>query len=181
MMHRRSRKFLFFGFLILILLLSTRLLKVKYVEIIAFINKISGSMQSDSNFQTQETTKSETAAPWIPSFSHMYSCPICFGYGMCNEVLKGSVLFHGELTLAHNNKMLWKKGVLQTRRVLISSLVSEEWSKLDEFLCRNASQAVPCDLSAAIWKTALADEDLLSIQKFKHLNSLLEVPYTQLA
>lgn len=153
---------------------------MNYDEIMALISRVSYFSQSDT-FKTQEMLKPETAVPWIPSFSHMYSCPICFGYGMCNEITKGTVLFHGELTLAHNNKILWKKGVLQTQRVLISSLISEEWSKLDEFLCRNASQAVPCDLPSAIWKTALAEEDLLSIQKFKNLNSLLDVPHSQLA
>lgn len=153
--------------------------KIKYADIMYFINKMSSSTQSNTSIQ--ENTKPESAMPWAPSFSTMYSCPICFGYGMCNEVMKGSMLFHGELTLAHNSKILWKKGVLQTQRVLISSLISEEWSKLDEFLCRNASQAVPCDLSSAVWKTALAAEDLLSLQKFKNLNSLLEVPFSQLA
>lgn len=181
MLHRRSKKFLLLGFIIFLLLLSIRLWKIKYDEVLAFIYRLSDISLSNNSFKTREIMKPGTALPWMPSFSHMYSCPICFGYAMCSEVTKGSVLFHGELTLAHNSKILWKKGVLQTRRVLISSLISEEWSKLDEFLCRNASQAVPCDLSSAVWKTVLADEDLLSIHKFKNLNSLLEVPLTQLA
>lgn len=179
MAYRRSKKFLVIFALIIVLFLSSKIWTSKYDTIIAFIYKL--SEYSQPNLKTEENTKPETILPWAPSFSHMYSCPICFGYAMCNEVMKGSVLFHGELTLAHNTKILWKKGVLQTRRVLISSLISEEWNKFDEFLCRNASQAVPCDLSSAIWKTVFAVEDLLSLQKFRNLNSLLDVPLTQLA
>lgn len=178
MVYRRSKKFLLIGCLIIILFLSFQIWKIKTEKIVSFFYKSSESTMSNSLKMEQ---KSETAIQLSPSFSHIYSCPICFGYGMCNEVMKGSILFHGELTLAPNMKILWKKGVLQTRRVLISSLPSEEWNKLDESLCRNASQAVPCDLSSVIWKTVFAQEDLLSIQKFRNLNSLLDLPLTQLA
>lgn len=178
--YRRSRKFLLLVCFLTLVFLVLRVWYLKIDKFVELFNKLSGSSMSDSS-KSRNNIKTETAVSWAPSFSHMYSCPICFGYGMCNEVMKGSVLFHGELTLAHNTKILWKKGVLQTRRVLISSLTSEEWSKLDEFLCRNASEAVPCDLSSAIWKTVFGQEDLLSVQRFRSLNSLLDLPLTQLA
>ncbi|KAG8198635.1 hypothetical protein JTE90_026531 [Oedothorax gibbosus] len=100
---------------------------------------------------------------------------------MCNDIMKGSILYHGELSTPQNARIIWRKGVLQTRRVLISSLIADEWSKFDEFICRNASQSFPCDISSASWKTTLALENLLDMKKFRNLNFLLDIPVNQFA
>lgn len=134
-----------------------------------------------TSITSQEKNSPTTVVPLAPMFSHLYSCPVCFGYGMCNDVMKGSILFHGELSMSQNTRILWRKGVLQTRRVLISSLVADEWSKFDEFICRNASQPIPCDLSTASWKTILALENLLDMKTFRNLNILLDIPVSQFA
>ncbi|CAL1263451.1 unnamed protein product [Larinioides sclopetarius] len=164
------------------LFFGMKLLKTKLSNVIILIHQ--QPYFSESTFSSTEELDNhgkKTVAPWAPMFSHLYSCPVCFGYGMCNEVMKGSVLFHGELTLSQNSRIMWKKGVLQTRRVLISSLTADEWNKFDEFVCRNASHSIPCNLSAASWKTVLALENLLDLEKFKQLNSLLDIPVSQLA
>ncbi|GFR04396.1 tigger transposable element-derived protein 6 [Trichonephila clavata] len=159
-----------------------KLLKMKLSSVIFLINHQSYSYDSTlSNIEDVDNNGKKTAVPWAPMFSHLYSCPVCFGYGMCNEVMKSSVLFHGELTLSQNSRIMWKKGVLQTRRVLISSLTADEWNKFDEFICKNASHSIPCNLSAASWKTVLALENLLDLEQFKNLNALLDIPVSQFA
>ncbi|KAF8790030.1 hypothetical protein HNY73_005116 [Argiope bruennichi] len=159
-----------------------RLLKAKLSNVIMLIHQQPFFSESAvSSTEEFDDHGKRTIVPWAPMFSHLYSCPVCFGYGMCNEVMKGSVLFHGELTLSQNSRIMWKKGVLQTRRVLISSLTADEWNKFDEFICRNASHSIPCNLSAASWKTVLALENLLDLEKFKQLNSLLDISINQLA
>ncbi|GFV68552.1 tigger transposable element-derived protein 6 [Trichonephila clavipes] len=159
-----------------------KLLKMKLSSVFFLINHQSYSYDSTlSNIEDLDNNDKKTAVPWAPMFSHLYSCPVCFGYGMCNEVMKSSVLFHGELTLSQNSRIMWKKGVLQTRRVLISSLTADEWNKFDEFICKNASHSIPCNLSVASWKTVLALENLLDLEKFKNLNALLDIPVSQFA
>ncbi|XP_054721807.1 LOW QUALITY PROTEIN: uncharacterized protein LOC129231503 [Uloborus diversus] len=109
-------------------------------------------------------------------FRHAYYCPTCFGYSICRDFIKGSVLFYGDLPIAHNPRITWRKSVLELQRVVITSPSLEEWNKFDEFVCRNASMGVPCDISSAVWKTVLATENFLAIDNFRNLNALLDVP-----
>ncbi|KFM73486.1 hypothetical protein X975_10903, partial [Stegodyphus mimosarum] len=179
---RLSKKFFLLFSFFLIAFFGARILSNKFHTLLSFFHYLTFPSQLPvTTFVKEEHLVSGTATPWAPMFSHLYSCPVCFGYGMCNEVMKDSVLFHGELSMAHNTKIMWKKGVLRTQRILISSLVSEEWNKFDEFICRNASQTIPCDLSAAIWKTVFANSNLLSTENFRNLNALLDIPLSQLA
>ncbi|GFY60090.1 tigger transposable element-derived protein 6 [Trichonephila inaurata madagascariensis] len=180
--QRWPKKIVMIVFFFATILLGMKLLKMKLSSVIFLINHQSYSYDSTlSNIEDLDNNGKKTAVPWAPMFSHLYSCPVCFGYGMCNEVMKSSVLFHGELTLSQNSRIMWKKGVLQTRRVLISSLTADEWNKFDEFICKNASHSIPCNLSVASWKTVLALENLLDLEKFKNLNTLLDIPVSQFA
>ncbi|GFU54348.1 tigger transposable element-derived protein 6 [Nephila pilipes] len=180
--QRWPKKIIMLVFFFATILFGMKLLKMKLASVILLIHHQSYSSEPAlSNIGDVENNGKKTAVPWAPMFSHLYSCPVCFGYGMCNEVMKSSVLFHGELTMSQNSRIMWKKGVLQTRRVLISSLTADEWNKFDDFVCKNASHSIPCNLSAASWKTVLAMENLLDIEKFKNLNALLDIPVSQLA
>ncbi|XP_055930257.1 uncharacterized protein LOC129960713 isoform X2 [Argiope bruennichi] len=181
-LQRWPKKIIMLVFFFATLFFGMRLLKAKLSNVIMLIHQQPFFSESAvSSTEEFDDHGKRTIVPWAPMFSHLYSCPVCFGYGMCNEVMKGSVLFHGELTLSQNSRIMWKKGVLQTRRVLISSLTADEWNKFDEFICRNASHSIPCNLSAASWKTVLALENLLDLEKFKQLNSLLDISINQLA
>ncbi|GIY32460.1 tigger transposable element-derived protein 6 [Caerostris extrusa] len=71
-----------------------KLLKTKLSHVLLLIHQQSYFSQSTFNVESLDEHGQKTAIPWAPMFSHLYSCPVCFGYGMCNEVMKSSVLFH---------------------------------------------------------------------------------------
>ncbi|XP_015919300.1 divergent protein kinase domain 2A isoform X2 [Parasteatoda tepidariorum] len=179
LLYRWPKKAIIVIVIILSLMIGVKFLRHKILGVVSFIHGL--HPVSLPTLVAIKKQSERTTVDFAPLFSHLYSCPVCFGYGICNQVMKSSILFHGELVMPYNNRIVWKKGVLHTQRVLISSLVAEEWNRFDEFICRNASYSVPCDIPAAIWKTSLALDNLLKPDNFKNLNILLDIPFNQFA
>lgn len=121
----------------------------------------------------KKSFEKETVFVQATKFSQ-HSCPACFGSRMCSEIDAESMMLNGHLPNTHQNRISWKKGSLASEKVLISSPVFDEWNKFDEFVCRNASQLVPCDVPVSVRKTVLAADSMLLLQRFRNLYEVLD-------
>ncbi|XP_066274610.1 divergent protein kinase domain 2A-like [Branchiostoma lanceolatum] len=89
-------------------------------------------------------------------------CPACFGESLCEQADVGIV------TVDIADKKLQHKGVyfgrFKNTDVVAKRLADkDDWRRLDEFICQNASMPTDCDVSDMISRTILVTDDVLQV------------------
>ena len=98
-------------------------------------------------------------------------CPACFGLDLCEDIQEGELKLINEHEETSN---LFFRGTFKrydvpglTRVMVVAYDSSEEFKLFDDFICKNASAGLGCDVGDAVMDTFMAGHDALKPQFLK--------------